>query len=150
MVPLDLFHFFLAGWGGGGVCLKQYFAMYVRLASEERSPASLCPPGLGLEPSSDCLSAFLLVLGALFLIQSSALPWSLFVWCPQEPLKSLRPRKVSTPASSSQKAREEKTLLPLELQDDGSDSESTSTDTLNVMIRCSSALGLLRLIPTDL
>lgn len=35
----------------------------------------------------------------------------------------MRPRKVSTPAGSSQKAREEKALLPLELQDDGSDSE---------------------------
>ncbi|XP_059997859.1 vacuolar protein sorting-associated protein 72 homolog [Lagenorhynchus albirostris] len=41
----------------------------------------------------------------------------------KEPLKSLRPRKVSTPAGSSQKTREEKALLPLELQDDGSDSE---------------------------
>lgn len=35
----------------------------------------------------------------------------------------MRPRKASTPAGSSQKAREEKALLPLELQDDGSDSE---------------------------
>ncbi|KAH0511180.1 Vacuolar protein sorting-associated protein 72-like protein [Microtus ochrogaster] len=39
----------------------------------------------------------------------------------KEPLKSLRPRKVRTPASSSQKAREEKALLPLELQEDGSE-----------------------------
>ncbi|XP_007975445.1 vacuolar protein sorting-associated protein 72 homolog isoform X2 [Chlorocebus sabaeus] len=39
----------------------------------------------------------------------------------KEPLKSLRPRKVNTPAGSSQKVREEKALLPLELQDDGSD-----------------------------
>lgn len=51
------------------------------------------------------------------------MPWYLILICPQEPLKSLRPRKVSTPTISSQKAREEKTLLPLELQDDGSDSE---------------------------
>lgn len=43
----------------------------------------------------------------------------------KEPLKSLRPRKVSTPASSSQKAKEEKALLPLELQDDGSDSQKS-------------------------
>ena len=35
----------------------------------------------------------------------------------------MRPRKASTPAGSSQKSREEKALLPLELQDDGSDSE---------------------------
>nr|ACG76403.1 transcription factor-like 1 (predicted) [Otolemur garnettii] len=41
----------------------------------------------------------------------------------KEPLKSLRPRKVSTIAGSSQKTREEKVLLPLELQDDGSDRE---------------------------
>lgn len=52
-----------------------------------------------------------------------SVPWCLISICPQEPLKSLRPRKVSTPAGSSQKTREEKTLLPLELQDDGSDSE---------------------------
>lgn len=52
-----------------------------------------------------------------------SVPWCLIPICPQEPLKSLRPRKVSTPAGSSQKTREEKTLLPLELQDDGSDSE---------------------------
>ncbi|ELW72550.1 Vacuolar protein sorting-associated protein 72 like protein [Tupaia chinensis] len=38
----------------------------------------------------------------------------------KEPLKSLRPRKLSTPAGSSQKTREEKALILLELQDDGS------------------------------
>ena len=34
----------------------------------------------------------------------------------------MRLRKVSTSAGSSQKAREEKALLPLELQENGSDS----------------------------
>ncbi|EGW06708.1 Vacuolar protein sorting-associated protein 72-like [Cricetulus griseus] len=58
----------------------------------------------------------------------------------KKPLKSLRPRKVSTPASSSQKAREEKALLPLELQDDGSDSrksmrQSTAEHTQQTFLR---------------
>uniref|UniRef100_A0A8C6MU97 Vps72/YL1 N-terminal domain-containing protein n=1 Tax=Mus spicilegus TaxID=10103 RepID=A0A8C6MU97_MUSSI len=43
----------------------------------------------------------------------------------KEPVKSLRPRKVSTPASSSQKAREKTLLPPLELHDDGSDSHKS-------------------------
>lgn len=64
----------------------------------------------------------------------------------KEPLKSLRPRKVSTPASSSQKAREEKALLPLELQDDGSDSrksmrQSTAEHTRQTFLRVQERQG---------
>nr|XP_008513205.1 PREDICTED: vacuolar protein sorting-associated protein 72 homolog [Equus przewalskii] len=64
----------------------------------------------------------------------------------KEPLKSLRPRKVSTPAGSSQKAREEKALLPLELQDDGSDSrksmrQSTAEHTRQTFLRVQERQG---------
>ncbi|XP_027987521.2 vacuolar protein sorting-associated protein 72 homolog [Eptesicus fuscus] len=64
----------------------------------------------------------------------------------KEPLKSLRPRKVSTPAGSSQKTREEKTLLPLELQDDGSDSrksmrQSTAEHTRQTFLRVQERQG---------
>uniref|UniRef100_A0A673T4W4 Tropomodulin 4 n=1 Tax=Suricata suricatta TaxID=37032 RepID=A0A673T4W4_SURSU len=64
----------------------------------------------------------------------------------KEPLKSLRPRKVSTPAGSSQKAREEKVLLPLELQDDGSDSrksmrQSTAEHTRQTFLRVQERQG---------
>ncbi|XP_066124046.1 vacuolar protein sorting-associated protein 72 homolog isoform X2 [Saccopteryx bilineata] len=63
----------------------------------------------------------------------------------KEPLKSLRPRKVSTPAGS-QKAREEKALLPLELQDDGSDSrksmrQSTAEHTRQTFLRVQERQG---------
>ncbi|EHA97356.1 Vacuolar protein sorting-associated protein 72-like protein [Heterocephalus glaber] len=64
----------------------------------------------------------------------------------KEPLKSLRPRKVSTPAGSAQKAREEKALLPLELQDDGSDSrksmrQSTAEHTRQTFLRVQERQG---------
>ncbi|XP_049736386.1 vacuolar protein sorting-associated protein 72 homolog isoform X1 [Elephas maximus indicus] len=64
----------------------------------------------------------------------------------KEPLKSLRPRKVSTPAGSSQKTREEKALLPLELQDDGSDSrksmrQSTAEHTRQTFLRVQERQG---------
>ncbi|XP_074121441.1 vacuolar protein sorting-associated protein 72 homolog isoform X1 [Sminthopsis crassicaudata] len=64
----------------------------------------------------------------------------------KEPIKSLRPRKVSTPAGSSQKAREEKTLLPLELQDDGLDSrksmrQSTAEHTRQTFLRVQERQG---------
>ncbi|XP_078010997.1 vacuolar protein sorting-associated protein 72 homolog isoform X2 [Phascolarctos cinereus] len=73
-------------------------------------------------------------------------PWSLISTCPQEPIKSLRPRKVSTPAGSSQKAREEKTLLPLDLQDDGLDSrksmrQSTAEHTRQTFLRVQERQG---------
>ncbi|XP_032010582.1 vacuolar protein sorting-associated protein 72 homolog [Hylobates moloch] len=64
----------------------------------------------------------------------------------KEPLKSLRPRKVNIPAGSSQKAREEKALLPLELQDDGSDSrksmrQSTAEHTRQTFLRVQERQG---------
>lgn len=64
----------------------------------------------------------------------------------KEPLKSLRPRKVNTPAGSSQKVREEKALLPLELQDDGSDSrksmrQSTAEHTRQTFLRVQERQG---------
>ncbi|KAF4012994.1 hypothetical protein G4228_004464 [Cervus hanglu yarkandensis] len=64
----------------------------------------------------------------------------------KEPLKSLRPRKVSTPAGSSQKTREEKALLPLELQDDGTDSrksmrQSTAEHTRQTFLRVQERQG---------
>ena len=64
----------------------------------------------------------------------------------KEPLKSLRSRKASTPAGSSQKAQEEKTLLPLELLDDGSDSwksacQSTAEHTQQTSLRVQERQG---------
>lgn len=87
-----------------------------------------CLHVLGLKVCSlDYLNCILLLLAfsdkVLTFTPISYVFLCLILICPQEPLKSLRPRKVSTPASSSQKAREEKALLPLEVQDDGSDSE---------------------------
>lgn len=64
----------------------------------------------------------------------------------KEPLKSLRPRKVTIPAISSQKAREEKALLPLELQEDGPDGrksmrQSTAEHTRQTFLRVQERQG---------
>lgn len=64
----------------------------------------------------------------------------------KEPLKSLRPRKVTIPAINSQKAREEKALLPLELQEDGPDSrksmrQSTAEHTRQTFLRVQERQG---------
>ncbi|NXT29727.1 VPS72 protein, partial [Syrrhaptes paradoxus] len=58
---------------------------------------------------------------------------------PQEPLKSLRPKKTDVPSGSSQKPREVKSV-PLELQDDAGDSrkhmrQSTTEHTRQTFLR---------------
>lgn len=128
LASLHLFNFFSYRVGWSWVCLFETTSCYVDQAGLKGRVQPPAPKLLGLKPQLWLSQLCPLAACWFSLIPSSLGFWYLFLTCPQEPLKSLRPRKVSTPASSSQKAREEKTLLPLELQDDGSDSEFTSAD----------------------